>query len=76
MIDEKVKKTIGIFWLVILIILWVSYSFLPGNIFFWMWVVIGWSIQGGVIGTIFFMAESKKNEKLIGIIWVIVLVIL
>ena len=76
MIDVKIKKTIGIFWLVILIILWVIYPFLPGDIFFWMWVAIGWSILGGVMGTIFFMAESKKNEKLIGIIWVIVLVLL
>ena len=76
MIDEKVKKTIGIFWLIILIILWTTYQFLPGDIFFWMWVAIGWSILGGVMSTIFFMEESKKNEKLIGVIWVIVLVFL
>ena len=76
MIDEKVKKTIGIFWLIILIILWVSYPFMPGDVFFWMWVAIGWSILGGVISTVFFMAESKRNEKIIGTIWVIVLVFL
>ncbi|MEJ2293139.1 MAG: hypothetical protein P8Y23_00045 [Candidatus Lokiarchaeota archaeon] len=76
MIDKKVKETIGIFWLIILIILWVSYPFMPGDIFFWMWVAIGWSILGGVISTIFFMAESKKNEKIIGTIWVIVLIFL
>ena len=76
MIDPKVKKTIGVFWLIICIILWVSYPFLPGDIFFWMWVAIGWTILGGVMSTIFFMAESKKNEKIIGIIWVIVMIVL
>jgi len=77
MVDiEKTKKIFGIIWIPILVILWISYPFFPGDIFFWMWLAIIWSIIGGVIGTIFFMTESNKNEKLIGTIWAIVLVIL
>ena len=41
-----------------------------------MWLAIIWSIIGGVMGTILFMSESKKNEKLIGTIWAVILVIL
>jgi len=48
----------------------------PGEIFFWMWLAIIWSIIGGVMGTILFMSESKKNEKLIGTIWAVILVFL
>ncbi|MFX1389912.1 MAG: hypothetical protein ACFE9Z_07625 [Promethearchaeota archaeon] len=73
---EKIKKVFGIIWLIILIFLWTTYSFWPGDIFFWMWLAIIWSIIGGVIGTIFFMSESKKNEKIIGIIWAVMLVLL
>jgi hypothetical protein len=73
---DKSKKIFGIIWIPILIFLWVAFPFFPGDIFFWMWLAIIWSIIGGVIGTIFFMTESKKNEKLIGIIWAIILVIL
>ncbi len=73
---EKIKNVFGIIWLVILIFLWISYPFYPGDIFFWMWLAIIWSIIGGVIGTIFFMTESKRNEKLIGTIWAVILVLL
>ena len=73
---EKIKKIFGIIWVVILVVLWTSYPFFPGDIFFWMWLAIIWSIIGGVIGTIFFMSESKKNEKIIGAIWVVILVVL
>jgi len=77
MVDiEKTKKVFGIIWLVILIFLWVSYPYFPGNIFFWMWLAINWSIFGGVIGAIFFMGESKRNELIIGTIWVVILVLL
>ena len=62
---EKIKKVLGIIWLVILVFLWVAYPYFPGDIFFWMWLAIIWSIIGGVVGTIFFMSESKKNEKII-----------
>jgi hypothetical protein len=41
-----------------------------------MWLAIIWSIIGGVLGTIFFMLESSKNEQIIGTIWAIILVIL
>jgi hypothetical protein len=73
---EKIKKVFQTIWIIILVFLWVMFPFLPGDIFFWMWLAIIWSIGGGVIGIIFFMAESEKNEKIIGIIWVIILVFL
>jgi peptidoglycan/LPS O-acetylase OafA/YrhL len=73
---ENIKKIFAIIWLIILVFLWVSYPFFPGDIFFWMWLAIIWSIIGGVVGTIFFMSESKKNEKIIGVIWAFILVIL
>ncbi len=73
---EKVKKIFGIIWLVILVILFIAYPYFPGDIFFWMWLAIIWAIIGGVIGTIFFMTESKRNEKIIGIIWAVILVLL
>ena len=72
----KAEKIFQLIWIPILIILWVGFPFFPGDIFFWMWLAIIWSIIGGVIGTIFFMIESKKNEKIIGIIWAIILVLL
>ncbi|MFW9949537.1 MAG: hypothetical protein ACFFKA_05375 [Candidatus Thorarchaeota archaeon] len=73
---QKIKKAFLIVWVIVLVILWVSYPYYPGDIFFWMWLAIIWSIGGGVISTIFFMSDSKKNEKLISVIWVIILVIL
>lgn len=81
MVDiEKFKKFFGIIWVIILVILWVTYPFYPEigaiDIFFWMWLAIIWTIGGGVMGTIFFMSESKKNEKLMAIIWVIILILL
>ncbi len=71
-----IKKILEIAWIIILIFLWVCFPFFPGDILFWMWLAIIWSAIGGVVGTIFFMSESKKNEKLIGIIWAVILVIL
>jgi len=73
---EKTKKIFGIMGVVILVVLWTSYPFFPGDIFFWMWLAIIWSIIGGVVGTIVFMSESKKNEKIIGTIWAVILVVL
>jgi len=73
---EKINKIFGIFWLVILVILWISYPYFPGDIFFWMWLAIIWTIIGGVVGTIFFMTESKKNVKIIGTFWAVILVLL
>lgn len=73
---EKIKKIFGTIWLVILVFLWITYPFYPGDIFFWMWLAIIWSIIGGVLGTIFFMMESNKNEQIIGTIWAVILVIL
>ena len=77
MVDiQKFKKIFGIVWLIVLIFLWVTYPYYPGDIFFWMWLAIIWSIIGGVIGIIFFMSESKRNEKIITVIWAIILVLL
>jgi len=72
----EAEKLFKFIWIPILIFLWVAFPFFPGDIFFWMWLAIIWSIVGGVIGTIFFMIESKKNEKIIGVIWAIILVLL
>jgi len=72
----KSNKIIQIIWIIILVFLWIAFPFFPGDIFFWMWLAIIWSIIGGVISTIFSMAESKKNEKIISIVWALVLVIL
>ncbi len=73
---EKTKNIIGTIWVIILVFLWITYPFYPGDIFFWMWLAIIWSIIGAVMGTIFFMIESEKNEKLVGTIWTVILVIL
>ena len=73
---EKLNTIFSVIWLVPLVILWIAFPFFPGDIFFWMWLAIIWSIIGGVIGTIFFMIESKKNEKIAGTIWAVILVIL
>jgi len=73
---EKTKNIIRTIWVIILIFLWISYPFFPRDIFFWMWLAIIWSIIGGVMGTIFFMSESEKNEKIVGTIWRVILVIL
>ena len=78
---EKSKKVtfgsvISVIWLVILIVLWATYSWLPGNIFMWMWIAIGWSFAGGLIGAIFFSAKSKRNLLIASIIWIAFLVIL
>lgn len=73
---KKTKDIIGTIWVIILVFLWISYPFFPGDIFFWMWLAIIWSIIGGVMGTIFFMSESEKNEKIVGTIWTVILVIL
>ncbi|UCC18721.1 MAG: hypothetical protein JSV62_11520 [Promethearchaeota archaeon] len=77
MVDlEKIRKFFGILWLIVLVFLWIAYPYFPGDIFFWMWLAIIWSIIGGVIGSIFFMSESKKNEKIIATIWAVILVLL
>jgi hypothetical protein len=73
---EKFRKIFGIIWVIILVFLWVTYPYYPGDIFFWMWLAIIWNIGGLVMGTIFFMSESKKNEKLMAIIWAVILVLL
>jgi hypothetical protein len=73
---EKIKNIIGIVWVIILVFLWIAYPYFPGDIFFWMWLAIIWSIIGAVLGTIFFMSESERNEKIVGGIWAAILVFL
>lgn len=73
---EKTKKIFGIVWVIGFVFLWITFPFYPGDILFWMWLAIIWTISGGVIQIIFFMGESKKNEKIIIIIWIVILVIL
>lgn len=73
---EKTKNIIGTIWVIILVFLWIGYPFFPGDIFFWMRVAIIWSILGAVLGTIFFMVKSEENEKIVGTIWAVILVIL
>jgi hypothetical protein len=73
---EKIKKIIGTIWVIILVFLWITYPFYPGDIFFWMWLAIIWSIIGAVLQVTFFMTKSEKYEKIISTIWAIILVIL
>ncbi len=58
---EKIEKIIGTIWVIILVFLWISYPFLPGDIFFWMWVAIIWSIAGGIMGLIFYLIKRSKK---------------
>lgn len=58
---EKIEKIIGSIWVIILVFLWVTYVFLPGDIFFWMWVAIIWSIAGGIMGLIFYLIKRTKK---------------
>ncbi len=70
------KSVISVIWLIILIVLWVTYSWLPGDIFMWMWIAIGWSFLGGLVGSIFFAARAKRNLLIVGIVWIAFLVVL
>ena len=74
---KKVRNVISIIWLVILITLWVTYSWLPWfDILTWMWIAIGWSFIGGVFGSIYFAAREKRNLLIVSIIWIVTLIIL
>ena len=72
--NKKTQNIIFIIWLVIMIVLWVIYSWLPGNIFVWMWIAIGWSALGGVFGSIIYAARSKRNLLSVTIVWIVLLV--
>ncbi len=56
---KSIEKAIMIIWLIGLIFLWVSYPFMPGDIFFWMYVAIIWSIAGGVVALILYLTREK-----------------
>jgi len=58
---EKIEKLIGTIWVIILVFLWVTFAFLPGDIFFWMWVAIIWSIAGGLMCLIFYLIKRTKK---------------
>ena len=73
--EKKVINTIiSVTWAVILIILWTTFQWLPGNIFVWMWIAIGWSALGGVFGSIYYAAKSKRNLIIVCIIGIAILV--
>ena len=72
----SLEQIIGVVWLVIMIALWVTYQWLPGDIFMWMWIAIGWSFLGGLIGAIYFGARSKRNLLIVSLIWAAVLIFL
>ena len=74
--SKKVWNIISVIWLIIMITLWITYSMLPGNIFMWMWIAIGWSALGGVFGSIFYAAKSKRNLIIVCLIWLVILVVL
>ena len=75
--NKKVRNIISIIWLVILITLWVTYQWLPWlGILTWMWIAIGWSALGGVFGSIYFAAESKRNLLIVCVIWLVLLIVL
>ena len=57
----KIEKIVGTIWVIILVFLWISFPFLPGDIFFWMWVAIIWSIAGGIMGLIFYIIKRTKK---------------
>ena len=58
---EKIEKIIGIIWVIILVFLWITYPFFPGDIFFWVWIAIIWSIAGGIMGLIFYLIKRIKK---------------
>jgi hypothetical protein len=70
------ELVIGIIWLVIMIVLWFTFQWLPGDIFMWMWIAIGWSFAGGVVGAIYIGARSRRNFLSVSIIWIAFLIIL
>ena len=74
--SKKTFNIIAIIWLIILIALWVTYQWLPGDIFTWMMIAICWSALGGVFGRILFAAKDKRNLLIVCIVWILVLVFL
>jgi len=58
---EKTKNIIKTIWVVILVFLWISYPFYPGDIFFWMWLAIIWSIIGGIMAIGLLLNKNVKN---------------
>ncbi len=72
----SLKTIISVTWLVVLIALWVTFQWLPGDIFMWMWIAIGWSFSGGTVGAIYFAAKSKRNLLIVSSIWIAILIVL
>ena len=74
--SKKVWNIISIIWVVILILLWITYSWWPNwlfDIFTWMWIAIGWSALGGIFGSITFAAKSKIKLLIVALIWIVIL---
>ena len=73
---KNVKAFFAITWLIILIALWVMFPFMPGDILFWMWLAIAWSLLGAIVFSIYVMIKALKYVILVGFVWTVVLVLL
>ena len=56
---EQVEKVIMIIWIIGLVFLWVSFPFMPGEMWFWFYLAVGWSIAGGVLALILYLSRPK-----------------
>ncbi|TFG21275.1 MAG: hypothetical protein EU530_00575 [Promethearchaeota archaeon] len=72
---KNIKALFAILWLIILITLWVMFPFMPGDILFWMWLAIGWSILGLFVFAIYVMIKAIKYVILVGFVWLVVFVL-
>jgi hypothetical protein len=72
---KNIKALFAILWLIILIALWIMFPFMPGDILFWMWLAIGWSILGLFVFSIYVMIKAIKYVILVGFLWVVIFVL-
>jgi peptidoglycan/LPS O-acetylase OafA/YrhL len=75
--SKKIFNILSIIWVIILILLWFTYSWWSNwlfDIFTWMWIAIAWSALGGIVGSIVFSTKSKRNLLIVVIVWGIVLI--
>lgn len=73
---KNVKAFFAIMWLLILIALWIMFPFMPGNILFWMWLAISWSVLGAIVFSIYLMIKAIKYVILVGFVWTLILALL
>jgi hypothetical protein len=75
--NKKIWNIIFIIWLVIMIALWVTFSWWTNwiwDIFIWMWIAIGWSAIGGIVGSIIYAARNKRNLVIVAIVWIVLII--